>query len=69
MNKMTYELQGSGGSHMSATWDQAWELAEESEAVAEYDTATKTITWCDGSTSTPATPAAAISEINAMAAN
>jgi hypothetical protein len=51
---------------MSATWDQAWDLAEHSEAVKEYDIETKTITWCCGATSTPETPMAAISEINAM---
>jgi len=66
--EMTYELQGSGGSHMSATWDQAFELADESDVVVSYDMDTKEITWCDGTKSIPETPLAAISEINAMSA-
>ena len=67
MNHMTYELQGSGGSHMPATWKQVWELCEESDAVASYDYNTNEITWCDGTTSTPVDASAAISEINSMA--
>ena len=66
MNRMTYELQGSGGSHMSPTWDSVWKLCEESDCVSSYDESEKTIEWCDGTSETFASPQSAINTIHAM---